>query len=172
MSVITHFRGEYEFLCNFYRSGFAVEWEWKGHSGSFPAAENAYQVAKAVDLDEEWNTLQDHTPTIWRHFQRIPPGEAKRLGRKLDCRPDWQQIKIGVMESVLAAKFSRPHLQDLLVGTGDAELQEGNTWGDCFWGVYEGHGRNELGKALMRLRAKLQAEASAIASKAGLASQS
>lgn len=40
----------------------------------------------------------------------------------------------------------------MLLKTGDEELVEGNTWGDTFWGVCKGKGRNELGKILMKVR--------------------
>lgn len=32
---------------------------------------------------------------------------------------------------------------------------EGNTWGDKFWGVCDGEGENHLGKLLMEVRAEL-----------------
>lgn len=38
---------------------------------------------------------------------------------------------------------------------GDAELIEGNTWGDRIWGVCDGVGENRLGKILMRVRAEM-----------------
>ena len=40
------------------------------------------------------------------------------------------------MEKVVRAKFTQnPHLARFLVETGDAELIEGNSWHDTFWGV-------------------------------------
>ena len=49
-------------------------------------------------------------------------------------------------------------LKALLLATGDAELQEGNTWNDTFWGVSSktGKGKNTLGKILMKVRGELQ----------------
>ena len=45
-----------------------------------------------------------------------------------------------------------------LIETGDAHLQEGNTRGDKFWGVYleTGEGEYNLGKLIMEIRKKLQ----------------
>jgi hypothetical protein len=61
------------------------------------------------------------------------------------------------MGLLLMQKFTRhPQLARELVGTGDAELVEGNTWGDEFWGVCNGRGSNQLGRLLMEVRALLR----------------
>lgn len=67
-------------------------------------------------------------------------------------RPNWDEMKIGFMASILAAKFSDPELRLMLLQTWGCELVEGNTWGDTFWGVCNGKGKNNLGKILMELR--------------------
>jgi predicted NAD-dependent protein-ADP-ribosyltransferase YbiA (DUF1768 family) len=55
------------------------------------------------------------------------------------------------------AKFvCNPRLQRMLLDTSDAELVEGNWWGDRFWGTFRGAGRNHLGKILMRVRDELR----------------
>ena len=48
-------------------------------------------------------------------------------------------------------------LKALLLATGDANLEEGNTWNDTFWGVdlANGCGQNNLGKILMKIRGEL-----------------
>jgi hypothetical protein len=43
----------------------------------------------------------------------------------------------------------------MLLLTGDEELIEGNFWGDVFWGVCNGVGKNHLGKILMEVRSEL-----------------
>lgn len=63
------------------------------------------------------------------------------------------------MESIVRAKFSQhPDLAEKLVSTGDMHLEEGNWWGDVFWGVDKktGEGENHLGIILMRLRDELR----------------
>ena len=63
------------------------------------------------------------------------------------------------MLDVVRAKFDQhPDLAQKLLATGDEELVEGNDWGDIYWGVYKGHGKNMLGKILMRVRAELRGE--------------
>ena len=65
------------------------------------------------------------------------------------------------MHSVLQAKFAVPALRDALLATGDAELVEGNTWGDTYWGVCGGRGRNQLGRTLTRIRDDIRRRAGA-----------
>ncbi len=68
-------------------------------------------------------------------------------------RDDWEQIRLEVMHTILAAKFAPgTALAASLEATGTAELVEGNNWNDHFWGVCRNHGRNWLGKTLMRVR--------------------
>ena len=58
------------------------------------------------------------------------------------------------MESILRVKFSDDKLKNKLIDTYPAELIEGNTWNDKFWGVdiNTSIGENNLGKILMKLR--------------------
>jgi len=53
-------------------------------------------------------------------------------------------------------KFKQPELKAKLLATGDAELIEGNHWGDIVWGVCRGKGENRLGKILMKVREELR----------------
>ena len=62
------------------------------------------------------------------------------------------------MRSLLAQKFRLGSPLGLrLLATGDAELIEGNTWGDRYWGIVNGAGENRLGTLLMDRRAELRA---------------
>lgn len=93
----------------------------------------------------------------WKKIASLKtPGQAKREGQKLALRDDWERIKIEVMRILLFEKFlSHPDLAERLIATGEAELVEGNTWGDTYWGVCDGKGLNMLGKLLMDLRKEL-----------------
>ena len=134
MSPITRFRDEYSFLSNFHPCKIAWEGEF------YPSVEHAYQASKTTKLAE-------------RHqFTKITAKAAKRLGSKLKLRPDWESVKLGIMYKLLAQKFSDSYYALLLSSTGDAELIEGNNWGDNFWGVCGEHGQNHLGKLLMKVR--------------------
>jgi predicted NAD-dependent protein-ADP-ribosyltransferase YbiA (DUF1768 family) len=43
-----------------------------------------------------------------------------------------------------------------LLATGDTYLEETNTWGDIWFGVCNGIGKNYLGKMLMEIREALR----------------
>jgi ribA/ribD-fused uncharacterized protein len=84
-------------------------------------------------------------------------GHAKRAGRKLKLRKDWDEIKLTVMEEVLKMKFlGNQKLAQKLIDTGDAVLIEGNWWNDTYWGVCNDKGENHLGQLLMKIRKELQ----------------
>ena len=88
----------------------------------------------------------------------ISPGKSKRLGRRCTLREDWEEIKDEVMMTGLRAKFSRRDMKDSLLFTGDHVLEEGNTWGDKYWGIdsITGEGENKLGQMLMQVRKEIK----------------
>lgn len=87
----------------------------------------------------------------------LNPSQAKKLGRSVSLRPDWEDIKIDIMYNICKAKFTQNEtLKTKLLKTGDATLIEGNTWGDKIWGQVNGVGENNLGKILMRIREELK----------------
>lgn len=134
--MINSFTGEYDFLSNFY----LVEVRYAG--AGYPSVEHAFQAAKCANPSER------------RMFRSgITAGQAKRLGRKVELRKDWERAKLSVMESLVRQKFEV--YQDLakkLLDTGEQEIIEGNNWGDVFWGICDGRGQNHLGKILMKIR--------------------
>jgi hypothetical protein len=134
--MILSFRDEYFFLSNFY----PVEIKLDGIV--YPNAETAFQAQKTLDVEER------------RKFSMLKnPVQAKRLGRKVKLRDDWEEVKLDIMTEVVSQKFlQHPHLIEMLLQTGDEELIEGNKWGDRFWGVCKGKGKNHLGKILMKIR--------------------
>jgi ribA/ribD-fused uncharacterized protein len=136
---IKRFDNEYRFLSNFVPS--------YSHLGeeSYCSVEHAYQAAKSSDPEERANIASAPTP-----------GKAKRLGRRVRIlRSDWEQVKERVMLELLREKFKTEPYHGMLVATGDAELVEGNDWGDVYWGVCDGKGLNRLGILLMQVRAEI-----------------
>lgn len=105
----------------------------------YASVEHAYQAAK-YPIDQRGQ------------FIGCTAGEAKRRGRAAKLPLDWEAKKIDIMASLIAQKFSQGVLALALKSTSDAELIEGNTWGDTFWGVCNGVGKNHLGKLLMEHR--------------------
>lgn len=56
------------------------------------------------------------------------------------------------MRELLKQKFAKEPFRTWLLNTGNEQLVEGNTWGDTFWGVCNGKGKNYLGALLMEIR--------------------
>ena len=137
---ISAFRGAYDFLSNFYPAPITY------NGLVFKNNEAAFQSAKCPERRAEFCCLN--------------PSEAKRLGRRVKLRNDWERIK-DTRPSCAAAvltseKFlQNPDLAERLISTRDFELIEGNNWGDHIWGVCDGYGENRLGKILMRIRDEL-----------------
>ena len=81
-----------------------------------------------------------------------------RMNRKVLLRRDWEDVKDGIMEEVIRAKFTQnPELAKKLVATGDVLLMESNNWHDTYWGVDSRtlEGENHLGVILMKIRTEL-----------------
>jgi ribA/ribD-fused uncharacterized protein len=136
MNKIAGFRGEYFFLSNFFLA------KVKAGGLVFENNEAAFQSYKSKDREL---------------FCHLEPSAAKRKGRRVQLRPDWEEIKVEVMYNVVFFKFSQnPDLRDKLIATGDAELIEENNWRDRTWGTVNGVGKNLLGKILMRVREELK----------------
>lgn len=136
---ITSFRGEYAFLSNFHSC--EIRLEIFQNSYVFNNAEAAFQAYKCDRPDD---IVQ---------FTNMNGPQAKRVGRKVRLRHDWEYIKDSIMEYVVSAKFyQNKDLCDKLLATGNRELIECNTWNDTYWGVCDGKGQNKLGKILMKVR--------------------
>jgi len=140
MSEVKGFNGKYRFLSNFYPSKVTLD------GLEYDTVEAAFQAAKTDDVADRRAIREADKPA-----------EAKRLGRKVTLRQDWEKVKIGVMEDLCRQKFKQAAFKEKLLATGDAYLEETNTWNDTFWGVCRGHGKNHLGKVLMKLRDELRA---------------
>ena len=139
--MIDSFDKKYAFLSNFAPCDILFE------GLIYPTVEHAYQAAKTVVKEER--VIVQHTTT---------PGKAKRIGKKVRLRSDWEEVKEEVMLDLLCRKFFQDKFRRLLVVTGDAELIEGNYWHDNFWGICscsrcaETLGKNKLGEILMAIR--------------------
>ena len=141
-TIIDRFMGKYWFLSNFYPA--PVEMDGK----LWPTVEHAYQACKTND------------PVVRGRILIAPkPGTAKYLGQRVRLRENWDEMKLDVMKILVSRKFKELELARKLLATRDAQLVEGNYWGDAFWGVYNGAGENHLGRILMEVRKELQREA-------------
>jgi hypothetical protein len=141
--IISSFTNEagYGFLSNFHPSTIYVDGK------SYKTCEHAYQAHK---------TLDENIRDIIR--RAATPAEAKKLGRCIQIRPDWDSVKLELMRDFIKKKFENPFLRPRLLSTSNAELVYNNTWNDTFWGICRGTGSNWLGKIIMDERDAIQLE--------------
>jgi len=130
-----YFKEEYAFLSNF------AFCEVRLDGVPYRSVEHAYQAAKTLDVRER--TQVHDCPT---------PAHAKKLGRTVTQRPDFNEVRIEVMRALLAQKFACGTRYRELLDDVEGDIIEDNWWGDRFWGVYRGEGQNHLGRLLMELR--------------------
>lgn len=145
--MIKEFQKLYRPLSNFW----SIQIEYEGLM--FYSTEAAYQAMKCANSEDRLL------------FTSLTASQAKNKSKefeigKLNKRTNWHDVNLQIMYNLNKQKFSSGYLRELLLSTDEEELQEGNTWGDTFWGVDLASqiGENHLGKILMRVRSELRAE--------------
>lgn len=111
----------------------------------FDCVENAYQAAKFINKEMQMK------------FSQLTPYEAVEFWKdNHKYRKNWHEVKLNIMENLVWQKFNNnTELAKMLIETNDMILEEGNDWGDVFWGICDGIGENHLGKILMNVRIRL-----------------
>ncbi|KAE9394009.1 DUF1768-domain-containing protein [Gymnopus androsaceus JB14] len=116
----------------------------------YPTSEHLFQSFK----------FQEHRPDIAEHIRICSerPSAAFQEARRYQpqVRSDWLKVNIEKMNETIRLKFTQHgDLRKELLDTADAELVEDSDK-DSFWGIgSDGKGRNELGKALERLKSRV-----------------
>ena len=158
--IIDKFDGRWRFLSNFH----PCKVEKDGIL--YPSNEHFY-VAMKINTpqwikDSITNKLKLYSVDDAREYvsKISSAGQVKRLGRDLEVRKDWDDIKYGVRLYGVRQKFKDETLKQMLLETEDSELIEGNYWHDIYWGVCScvkcsNKGQNNLGKVLMQVRKEL-----------------
>lgn len=145
MEKIDLFLEENFFLSNFFMRPFM----YKGKE--YKSVEHAYQSYKA-DNEEEHEYIRSLDTA----------GQAKRKGRQVSMRKDWEDIKYDLMLDLVRTKFLDMYLSKQLLDTNDKILIEGNNWHDNLWGDCNCEyckstiGKNWLGDILMKVREELK----------------
>lgn len=137
-----YFKDEFEFLSNFYTS--PINYEGR----RYPTVEHFYQAMKTLDHAER--SMIRSSPT---------PGKAKRLGRDILLRSDWEDVKFSYMSIGVHLKFhTHPNLRTKLLAIPET-ISEWNTWHDNYWGICMCDscsilpmGENKLGYVLQTIR--------------------
>lgn len=153
--MINQFKDEYRFLSNFWYVKVILD------GVTYKSVEHAFQAAKTVYEEEREIIRNANTPS-----------DAKKLGKNVRIRPDWENAKRVIMLDLLRQKFSIPTLKAKLLATSNATLIEGNFWHDNYWGICYCHicsterakeepelGKNWLGRLLMLVRTELEISA-------------
>jgi len=106
------------------------------------SVEHYYQAHKSLDPEDQERI---------RNLQWA--SEAKKAGRHVKLREDWEEVKEDIMLKALRDKFSRyKRLKESLLATGDAILHEDSPT-DMYWGI---KGKDRLGALLMQVRDELR----------------
>lgn len=119
---------------------------------------NAYTSSEAA-----WQSLKTMDSETRKEFVDLSPASAKKRGRRVKLREDWEEVKYPLMIDVCYTKFSQnENIRQILLSTGDEILEEDTTgWHDNEWGncrcvaCKNIEGKNLLGKALMVVRKEL-----------------
>ena len=140
--MIREFQGEYRWLSNFAPVKIILE------GREYPSVEHAYMSAKSEK--EQWK--------IFCADQNNSAGQIKRKSKNLVLVENWELIKVETMKTCLSQKFEKNPYKARLLKTGEEDIQEGNNWGDTFWGVClkTNKGKNTLGKLIMSIRDNLK----------------
>ena len=138
--AIKYFRGKNAFLDN----GYPVRIEYEGMT--FPSVEAAFQAAKSWDVRHRLACSKADTPVI-----------AKRLGRKVALRPDWEEKKLAIMKELLE-QSSGILSCGISFGYRGRGAGGGKPTGRCLLGQGKGEGENHLGRLLMEVREEIRAE--------------
>lgn len=119
----------------------------------YNSTEAAWQAQKCIDKKDRIK------------FSNMTPSQAKQAGRRVKLRPDWEDVKLDLMEKICFIKFSQSPFKEILLNTGNEEIVEDTTgwhdniWGNCSCGRCANRpGKNLLGKTLMKIRDRLKEE--------------
>lgn len=130
------------FLISTERAAFARPWGID--LMSYKSVEHFFQAMKATNFEDHEAVRNAATP-----------GLAKKIGRKITLRADWEHVKYEVMLVGLRAKFAERVYKQVMIGDRNLMLAEDSPT-DFVWGIRDADGgftgENLLGKALMEVR--------------------
>lgn len=143
---VCFYEQEFYVLSNF--SAFQIEW----NGLLFPTSEHAYHWEKFPNNPLCRDAILKSASA---HDALVIATNNKHLRR-----PDWDDVKVGIMLEILRAKVQQhAYVEKKLLQTGDRELVE-NSWRDDFWGWGPNRdGKNTLGKLWMLVREEVRKSA-------------
>ena len=140
--MIEQFQKEYRWLSNFAPVLIVLD------SIEYSSVEHAYMSAKSNS--KSWK--------IFCSNSHNSAGIVKRASRNIILITGWETKKLDVMQNCLKQKFTQEPYKTKLLKTENQFIQEGNYWGDKFWGVClkTEKGKNHLGRMIMKIRDQLK----------------
>lgn len=138
--MIKEFQGEFRWLSNFAPCKISLG------DLTFPSVEHAYMSCKCEY--PQWKQFCVSEPS---------PGKVKKASKTIKLVSNWELIKVPVMILCVTKKFNQEPYKTKLINTGGEFIQEGNRWGDKFWGVdlHSNQGCNTLGTIIMSIRSSI-----------------
>lgn len=134
------FSGDLEFLSNMYKIPiYFNESKYDNFQPDFkiyPSSENLYQALKCKYIKDR------------ELFQNVDPHKSKRIGKTIELRCDWDNVRLEAMQLAIDLKFKNIELAEKLIDLPDDKIIEFNNWGDRFFGICNGEGLDHLGKIL------------------------
>ena len=137
MDSITALKGDYEYLAMTYNYPITVD------NITYTNAEAAFWAQRIMDKKAR------------NKLSRLSAMKARAKALQAEPIDDWDETKDDILKKVLEIKFSDEQLKKKLLSTGTAKIVNNNTYRDDYYGVYNGKGKNMLGKMLMELRESL-----------------
>ena len=137
-----------EFYCLDNFSSFQIEY----NGVLYTTVEEAYQALGFIDS----------APEVYEKILNLRSAhEAKIIAHefKEQRRPDWESIKVGIMEELLRAKlYQHPYVRKKLLETKNYPLVEDSPSYNFYGCGSDRSGENTLGKLWEKLRTDLQAQ--------------
>jgi len=158
--MIERFRGEYFPFSNMYP---LPEWIEADCGLMVPTSEHAYMANRFKDIQIQLAVAAARGLETSNAIYKDGLAAKKLAHELIDAGEELSSAdpiaRIALMRRVVRQKIDKnDSIRTLLIGTEQQEIQEGNDWGDTFWGVSpvgSGSGQNNLGKIYMGIRADL-----------------
>lgn len=138
---IDNFTGDYSFLSMEFPCEFFL------NAVKFKSATAAYYAQKSPDIN------------AWNKFARLNPNKARQKASSLPEPDDYEENKYEYLYRANKAKFdSNDSIKEYLCKTKGKELINNVPYREEYLGVFNGKGKNMLGKVLMQIRDEYLAE--------------
>mgnify|MGYP002851785871 CR=1 FL=1 len=143
--------------------GFSRKNDVFGVFSNFTESQLTYEGVSYTNPEAMFQSMKLLNKEQRKQFSSLSPATAKKMGRSVSLRDDWEEVKYDCMlQTVLARCEQEVNFSETLKHTGDSFIFEDTTgWHDNEWGCCScdkcsgKKSKNMLGLALMDARARL-----------------